>query len=43
MPPQGDAALIWNNRGHIPIKAPDGHQVTLGEFDRVTGKAEVTH
>lgn len=42
-PPEVDAELLWNNRGHTPIIAPDGHQVTLGEFNSVTGKAEVTY
>ena len=40
-PPAGDATLLWDNRGHTPIMAPDGHQVTLDEFNRVSGYAEV--
>ena len=42
MHPADNATLLWNNRGHTPILAPDGHQVTLGEFKMVTGGAEVT-
>ena len=41
-PPANHTDLIWNNRGHTPIIAPDGHQVTLGEFLQVRGLAEVT-
>ena len=41
-PPANDTDLIWNNRGHTPIIAPDGHQITLGEFLQVRGVAEVT-
>ncbi len=41
--PEGDATLLWNNRGHTPIIAPDGHQVTRGEFNGVTGTANVTY
>src|SRR6266498_745066 len=40
-PPAGDATLLWDNRGHTPIMAPEGHQITLGEFNRVSGYAEV--
>lgn len=39
--PVGDATLLWNNVGHIPVLAPDGHQVTLGEFQRVSGYANI--
>src|SRR6266498_2714774 len=38
-PPAGDATLLWDNRGHTPIMDPDGHQVTLDEFNRVSGYA----
>ncbi len=40
--PSDNASFLWNKRGHSPILAPDGHQVTLGEFNMVTGGAEVT-
>ena len=33
-PAVGDNTLIWDKFGHVPILAPDGHQVTLGEFSR---------
>jgi hypothetical protein len=41
--PSGEATMLWNNRGHTPIMAPDGHQVTFGEFNTVSGKAEITY
>lgn len=41
LPPSGDATLLWDNRGHTPVLAPDGHQITLGEFNKVSGYAEV--
>jgi hypothetical protein len=41
LPPSGDATLLWNNQGHVPILAPDGHQITLGEYNNVSGYAEV--
>jgi hypothetical protein len=41
MPPSGDATLLFDNVGHTPVLAPDGHQVTLGEFNMVSGYAEV--
>ena len=37
-----DTNLIWNNSGHTAIIAPDGHQLTLGEFLSVKGFAEIT-
>jgi len=40
-PAVGDNTLIWDKFGHVPIPAPDGHQVTLGEFSRTSGYAEV--
>jgi hypothetical protein len=40
--PTNDAALLWNNRGHTPILDPAGHQVTLGEFKKVTGIAKIS-
>ncbi len=41
MPPSGDATLLFDNVGHTPVLAPDGHQVTFGEFNRVSGYAQV--
>ena len=41
--PIEDATLLWDNVGHIPVMAPDGHQVTLGEFASVTGKGNVVY
>ena len=38
-----ETTLLWDNRGHTPIMAPDGHQVTFGEFNTVSGKAEITY
>ncbi|MEO6288520.1 MAG: hypothetical protein ABIO76_01290 [Ginsengibacter sp.] len=40
-PPSGENTLLWNNRGHVPIMAPDGHHITLGEFNKPTGYAEI--
>jgi len=42
MSPVGDATPLFNNRGHTTIMAPRGHQVTLGEFNTVSGKADIT-
>src|SRR5437762_8295331 len=41
--PIEDATLLWDNVGHIPVMAPDGHQVSLGEFASVTGKGNVVY
>ncbi len=41
MPPTGDATLLFDKAGHTAVLAPDGHQVTLGEFNRVSGYAQV--
>ena len=41
--PIEDTTLLWNNRGHTPIMAPDGHQVTLAEFISVAGKGKVVY
>jgi hypothetical protein len=41
LPPVGDNTLLWDKFGHVPIMAPDGHQVTLGEFNSVSGNAEI--
>lgn len=42
-PPVGDATPLYllPRFGHAPILAPDGHQVTLGEWDAVSGRATV--
>ncbi len=37
MPPADDNTLLWNKFGHVPILAPDGHQITLGELNKVSG------
>lgn len=39
--PQGNATLLWNKSGHVPILAPDNHQLTLGEFNSVSGSTDV--
>ncbi len=41
-PPVGDATLLFDNRGHTPVLAPDGHQLTLGEYNTATAWAEIT-
>ncbi len=40
-PPSNENTLLWNTVGHVPILAPDGHQITLGEFNKVSGYAKV--
>jgi hypothetical protein len=40
-PPVGNNTLLYDNRGHTRVLAPDGHQVTLGEFNSVSGYADV--
>src|SRR4051794_2178443 len=40
-PPTGDNTLLFDNRGHTPIMALDGHQVTLGEYNKASGWADV--
>jgi hypothetical protein len=42
LPAVGDNTLLWDKFGHVPILAPDGHQITLGEFNSVTGYAQVS-
>jgi hypothetical protein len=37
----GSGTPLYEKREHNPILAPDGHQVTLGEFDAATGRATV--
>ncbi len=39
MPVTDDNTLLWNKNGHIPILAPDGHQLMLGEFKMASGFA----
>ena len=39
--PAADTAKLYESRFHNPILAPDGHQVTLGEFNAVQGTASV--
>jgi hypothetical protein len=41
MVPTGDATLLFDKTGHTLVTAPDGHQVTLGEFNKVSGYAEI--
>ncbi len=40
-PVTGINTPLYTVAGHKPILAPDGHHVTLGEFNEVTGTAEV--
>ena len=39
--PTGDATLLFDKTGHTLVTAPDGHQVTLVEFNKVSGYAEI--
>ena len=39
--PTGGNTPIYDNRGHTPVLAPDSHQVTLGEFNNVSGYVDV--
>ena len=39
--PVGNATLLFDRRGHTPILAPDGHQITLGEYNTASGWAHV--
>jgi hypothetical protein len=39
--PVGPATPLYESRMHQPILAPDGHQVTLAEFNAPTGEASV--
>ncbi|MEO7801141.1 MAG: hypothetical protein ABIR81_04040 [Ginsengibacter sp.] len=41
MPPTGDATLLFAKAGHTAVMAPDGHHITLGEFNRVSGYASI--
>lgn len=36
------ATPLFESRGHQPVIAPDGHQITLGEFSTVQGNVSVT-
>jgi hypothetical protein len=40
--PTTAGAPLYESRMHQPIVAPDGHTVTLGEFNAVAGTAKVT-
>ncbi len=40
-PPEGNATLIYDKDGHTPMLAPDGHQVTLGEYNMPSGYAKI--
>jgi hypothetical protein len=40
-PPVDPETPLYESRGGQPILAPDGHHVTLGEFDMVMGRADV--
>jgi hypothetical protein len=40
-PPATPGTLLYEVRAHNPILAPDGHQVTLAEFNAVQGYASV--
>ena len=33
------STLLWEARAHQPVIAPDGHQVTLGEWISASGRA----
>src|SRR5437867_12054996 len=37
--PTGGSTLLFESRAHNPILAPDGHQVTLAEFNAVQDQA----
>lgn len=41
MPPTGDATLLFAKAGHTAVLAPNRHQVTLGEFNKVSGWADI--
>jgi hypothetical protein len=36
-----DTTLLFDAVGNAPVKAPDGHQITLGEFNMASGQASV--
>lgn len=40
-PPEGNATLLYDIDGHTPVLAPDGHQVTLGEYNMPSGYAKI--
>ena len=40
-PPTTPATLLFEVRKHNPILAPDGHQITLAEFNAVRGSVSV--
>ena len=39
--PSNNSDLLYENRTHAPVTAPDGHQVTWGEFSAVQGNISV--
>jgi hypothetical protein len=39
--PLDDTALVFEALQHNPVTAPDGHQLTLAEFNSVTGRASL--
>jgi hypothetical protein len=39
--PVGNTTLLFDAVGNAPVKAPDGHQITLGEFNMASGQASV--
>ncbi len=39
--PENNSDLLFENRTHAPVIAPDGHQVTWGEFSAVQGHISV--
>ena len=39
--PVGNATLLYDKRGHTPVLAPDGHQVTLGEYNMASARADI--
>lgn len=41
MKPMSNATLLFDAVGHMPVSAPDGHQVSLKEFNMASGWADV--
>lgn len=41
MPPKGENTLLYDHTGHAPVLTPDGHHVTLEEFNEVSGSAHI--
>lgn len=40
-PPTGANTLLFDTRGHTPVLARDGHQITLGEYDKASAWASI--